>query len=108
MLRPHGYFVCVDPDAPRGTLGTVECDIVSCSHCSTWIRVPAGKTVDDVGGRHCHTCDEDICKMCARYRTCTPVQMALSIIESPVDKIKARIREDEVRGRFLYDVFGVT
>lgn len=95
MLRPGGYFICVDPDAPKGAPATIERDTFTCQHCNRIVRVEPMCAPEDVGGR-CRNCGDGlgglICKKCAARGDCVPLEKAIAAMED--------------RGRFLREAFG--
>jgi len=95
MLRPGGYFVCVDPAPRQGQQATVEYDTFSCQHCNRIVRVKPLSPPEDMGGR-CMNCGEGlgglICKECVAKGNCVPLEKAIEAMEA--------------KGRFLRDAFG--
>jgi hypothetical protein len=96
VLKPGGYFICVDPDPKSGTPGTIERDTFTCQHCNKIVRVTPMCPPEDMGGR-CMQCGEGlgglICKECATKGNCVPLEKAITQMED--------------RSRFLREVFGV-
>jgi hypothetical protein len=119
MRRPHGNFLCVDPDPASWQEGTKEFDFYTCMHCSAQKRVPPGTAptdeyVDPMNGRKeqafsCLCCNDNeyICRACKARGTCLPIEKACEILEGPVRKLDSVIKQDEQKRRFLRDVFGV-
>ena len=120
MRKPHGNFLCVDPDPASWQVGTAEFDIFVCQHCTAPKRVPAGKLpteeyIDPLSGRKeqgftCKCCgdNEYICKACKARGGCMPIDVTCALIEGPIRKLEARIKEDSQSRNFLRDVFGVS
>lgn len=91
MRNPGSYWICVDPDPPRGTPGTVEHDCYRCEHCDHIVHVKPMCDPADMGGL-CKHCGGLVCQGCHGTGTCTPLERRLEAMEE--------------RGRFLRDVFG--
>ena len=121
MRKPHGNFLMFDPDPASGNPATVEMDSFTCMHCTSWNRIPPGygptdEYVDPKTGRKrllgatCKCCNENeyICARCKERGGCVPIDMACEIIEGPIRKLEATIKQHEDRGRFLREVFGIT
>ena len=86
MLRPGGYAVLVDPDAPQPK----EWDTFTCGHCQYIVNVKPFESASNAGG-HCKICDKNICSACVDQRECRPLAKWLEEVERKMD---ARGRSD--------------
>jgi hypothetical protein len=79
-----GYSILVDPDE-----GTVEWSRTTCGHCNRVIRIPGGKSIQDVAG-WCWVEQKAICLSCK--------ERAVRLGCEPFQK---KLEESERRQRFL-------
>lgn len=119
MRKPQGNFFYCDPDPASWQPGTIECDSYTCRHCSTFKRVPVGVSptseyTDPMNGRReqafiCRCCNDDeyICAACKKRGGCMPIEVMCELIEGPIRKLEAAIRENESKRRFAREVFGI-
>ena len=75
MLKPQGYAIIMDPDAPAR-----ECDTITCSHCQRIVFVGPKQDPSDLGG-FCRLCFRHVCGPCADAMVCVPFERQLEIAE---------------------------
>ena len=103
MLRPHGYAIIVDPDAPDA-----EFDTIRCCHCHKIVRMKPGHSMQgfspgdasnvgkpDPAGM-CYRCMQPVCGRCADLGTCTPFEKTMEQMESA-----------DLARRRLFDAMGI-
>ena len=89
MLKPQGYAIIVDPDAP-----TREFDTITCCHCQRIVFLkpgavrrgfdagdPANPCPDDDPGGFCRMCMQPTCGPCADKGECVPFERKLQQME---------------------------
>lgn len=88
MLKPKGYALIIDPEAP-----VWERDTASCCHCNAIIFVkpgtastvymletPDGRWVEEPGAS-CYRCMKPVCLKCYDIGECTPFERWLETLE---------------------------
>lgn len=89
MLKPQGYAIITDPDAP-----TREYDTVTCCHCQRIVFLkpgpmrqgfdpgdPASPSPEHDPGGFCRLCMQPTCGPCADTGACTPFEKRLQEME---------------------------
>lgn len=90
MLRPQGYAIITDPDAP-----VREFDTITCNHCQAIVYLKPGHAREGFGpgdagspstrhdpGGFCRQCMRPTCGPCADAGACTPFEERLKRIEA--------------------------
>lgn len=89
MIRPGGYAIIVDPEAP-----TIEFDTVTCNHCQQVVRVKAGSAMTvyymrnaagvlvEEAGAFCRLCMAPICLNCHARGVCVPWEKQMEAMEA--------------------------